>query len=610
MKEYADFLSEQEPYARLDAADLVNLARHVEVEFFAAGVEIVHADGAILDSVYVVRTGLVEVVDRGSTIDVLGPGDTFGHISVLSGLRPAFAVRSIEDTLCYRLPDPRTLVAHPERLQFAHYGKQIARERLIATERAGWSRFDQPLRSVTRPITWCAPHSRVRDVAESIGRDRASCAVYLHHGVAGIATDADFREKVATGKVSVEAPVTEIGSHPAYTVADDLPIDTALITMVDRGIHHLITTDRAGRPSGVVRAVDLADSTVRTPLMVRGATEAARNLEEVVAASRLLMPTLIELFDAGLPARHLGAIHSAMLESVFRKIVELLSAGTILDQVTCSWMLLGSIGRRETLPNSDIDTALAWTANPGAPEPDPHSVIEAVMPIMKAMPACGLQPCPQGLNAVNELFNHPASRWPSVVSAWRRPPHTPDQLLRASTMLDARAITHPSLTHATRTELISGPGRKDFNAAMNALALNHRPPAGFVRGFVVERLGGPKQHLNLKKAGLRPIASLARALALQAGHPQGSTPERLDTAHRSGLLSADETESLKGAFDLVQWLAIEAQVRAIRAAEPIETVIRPADLSTLDRRHLREAFRTVTQVQERLVHQPVWGART
>ena len=160
------------------------------------------------------------------------------------------------------------------------------------------------------------------------------------------------------------------------------------------------------------------------------------------------------------------------------------------------------------------------------------------------------------------------------------------------------------------TELVFGEGRDDFNAAMNALAMTTRPPAGFVREFVVERLGGRKGHLNLKKSGLRPIASLARALALRAGAPRGSTPERLDTAHRADLLSNDETETLKGAFDLVQWLAIEAQVRAIKAGQSIETVINPAEMSTLDRRHLREAFRTVSQVQERLLHQPIRGPRT
>ena len=113
MKEFLEFLGAQSPYDRLDDDDLNRLAKAVEVEYFTAGTVIVEADAAPLDCLYVVRVGAVEIIDRGRITDVLGAGETFGHISVLSGLPPPLQVRAVEDTLCYRLPDPRTLLAHP-----------------------------------------------------------------------------------------------------------------------------------------------------------------------------------------------------------------------------------------------------------------------------------------------------------------------------------------------------------------------------------------------------------------------------------------------------------------------------------------------------------------
>src|SRR5215470_10220345 len=121
MQEFADFLGSQPPFDALSAADLTRLARQVEVEYFAAGTVIVPADAQPLDHIYVIRTGAVEITDRGRTVDLLGPGDTFGHISVLTGLAPALSVRAAEDTLCYRLPDPRKVVADPSALQFSHF---------------------------------------------------------------------------------------------------------------------------------------------------------------------------------------------------------------------------------------------------------------------------------------------------------------------------------------------------------------------------------------------------------------------------------------------------------------------------------------------------------
>lgn len=88
MQEFADFLGSQPPFDALSADDLARLARRVEVEYFAAGTVIVPAGSQPLDHLFVVRTGAVEIADRGRTVDLLGPGDTFGHISVLTGLAP------------------------------------------------------------------------------------------------------------------------------------------------------------------------------------------------------------------------------------------------------------------------------------------------------------------------------------------------------------------------------------------------------------------------------------------------------------------------------------------------------------------------------------------
>lgn len=88
MQEFADFLGSQPPFDVLSAEDLTRLARQVEVEYFAAGTVIVPADAPPLDHLYMIRTGAVEITDRGRTGDLLGPGDTFGHISVLTGVPP------------------------------------------------------------------------------------------------------------------------------------------------------------------------------------------------------------------------------------------------------------------------------------------------------------------------------------------------------------------------------------------------------------------------------------------------------------------------------------------------------------------------------------------
>ena len=51
-----------------------------------------------------VRSGSVEVIHDGRVLDLLGPGELFGHASMISGLPTGFEARATEDTVCYRIP--------------------------------------------------------------------------------------------------------------------------------------------------------------------------------------------------------------------------------------------------------------------------------------------------------------------------------------------------------------------------------------------------------------------------------------------------------------------------------------------------------------------------
>src|SRR5205085_7319811 len=61
-------------------------------------------DGMPSEHLFVVREGSVELVHEGEVVDVLGPGESFGHPSLLSGLAPAFTVRARERTVCILIP--------------------------------------------------------------------------------------------------------------------------------------------------------------------------------------------------------------------------------------------------------------------------------------------------------------------------------------------------------------------------------------------------------------------------------------------------------------------------------------------------------------------------
>lgn len=603
MKEYIDFLSGQSPYDALDAEDLGRLVRQLDVEFVGAGTRIVTENSAPLNNLWVVRTGLVEVLDRGAVVDQLGQGDTFGHISLLSGLSPAMSVRAVEDTLLYVLPDPRIVLKHPEQLRFRHYGTMVGRHQmtkagLLDASSASVSRF-------ARPIIWCDPDTSLQEAARRISEDGTSCALIATDEGVAIVTDSDFRRAVGNGSFTADTPVAAVAQSPVLSLEENAPVASAFLRMLEHGVHHLVLTTPGGRPCGVVRVVDLTSAEVRDPLLIREAVRAAANLDQLRVACRILRPTAVELADSALPATQVAALLAAVTEAIIRRLVEL--DGHLVDSTPpASLLVLGSLARKEVLPLSDVDTGLVWEDSVG-----PFSVAAGMRAdaeqLIQQMESCGLPRCPDGANASNPLFSRSVRGWTAGAGGWVRDDPDSGALLLTSMVTDSRPVTDVALGRRVLEMLSATVRSRPFLEQLMRFTLAAHPPTGFVRDFVVEHSGEHKGQLDLKRGGLRPLTALGRWVAVVTGDPRGSTPERLQRGAAAGLLTVDEAETLIGAHSEIFALLMAREISSIKTGEPLTHHIDPKALDTLARRYLRESFRAISTVQNSL--QSEWVSR-
>ena len=609
MKEFVDFLGGQSPYDDLDPPELERLARAVEVEFFTRGTTIAERGDPPLDHLWVVRTGAVEVVVDGRLVDLLGEGDTFGHVSALSGEPVAYTVRAAEDSLCYRLPDPRTVLDHPDRLRYAAYGTRLERRtRLAEVGIVGGlgGRAQLPVSRYARPLVRCLPGTSVREVARLIGEARQSCAVVEFPDGVGIVTDADFRRRVASGEVGIDEPVHRIANRPVLGVREDVVVAQAFAEMLEHGVHHLVVQDASGRPTGVVRVVDLSSAEMRDPLVVRAAVEAAGTLEELTEACRALPRTAVELYDSGVPAGRVAALLSAVLDSVLRRLLHL-DAGAIDAGTPVSWIVLGSLARREVLPGSDVDTALVW-ADRADDAGLSARVLAGARQVMHDLQRVGLESCADGANADNPRFARSRDDWRAATDRWLRDPNSTQDAFLLSTMLaDSRPITEPELGQAVTDSLLRASRSPQFMRLLLQYSLAGRPPVGFVRQFVVEHSGEHRGQLDLKRGGLRPVTSLGRWVAVATGDASGGTVARLRRGADARLLTRDEADTLVAAHDQIFALLLEREIDAIRVGARASTYLAPDTLDPLTRRHLRESFRAIAHVQGRL--ESIWTNR-
>ena len=120
MQDVTGFLGSRPPFDAVGPEDLARVAAVTETEVSPRGKTIVPQGADPVEYMWMVRSGLVEVIHDGQVLDLLGPGELFGHASMISGLPTGFEARAGEDTVCYRIPADvvRPLLARPDVLRF------------------------------------------------------------------------------------------------------------------------------------------------------------------------------------------------------------------------------------------------------------------------------------------------------------------------------------------------------------------------------------------------------------------------------------------------------------------------------------------------------------
>jgi CBS domain-containing protein len=596
----AEFLRRHAPFDGLDRDVLERIAAGAEIAYHPAGTLLLEesADGG---PVGVVRTGAVELVDRGRVLDVLEEGELFGHPAMRSALPAGTQVRAAEDVLCYRFPaEALEPVLEQRPASRTPRERALAREHRESAALAGDPAY-RPVAALLRRTPVCvSPQTPIRDAARRMGETGTSAVVVDRgDGRLGIVTDRDLRSRVATGEVPVDAPVSAVMTPEAFTVAPEQLGGEVLIELLDRGVRHVPVVDASGGVLGILDDLDLLASETRTPFRVRRAIAEARDQEELARVARALPETVIALVDAGLAAPNIGVVTATVLDALTRRLVDLAIEEHGVPPARFSWLALGSLGRREPVPSSDADTGLVWFDAEDDPAV-PAAMAALAASVMRGLDACGLSADEHGVRADRPLFARSDAAWRAAVKSWIDDPLQEKALIAVSVLFDGRIVAGAGRGRALAPELEAGPRRAPLLRLLARLALAHRPPTGFLRGVIVEESGEHRGTFDVKRGGVLPIVDLARWAGASAGTAATGTPERLYAAADAEVITLTQARTLAEAWDLLVGLRLEHQVEQLRAGAAPDDRLDPERLNPLARRYLREAFRSVAAVQKRL----------
>jgi CBS domain-containing protein len=603
VEEIADFLGSHPPFDVMGTDDVGRVAAVTEIESHPAGKTIFSQGAGPVEYLWVVRAGSVEIVHNGRVLDLLGPGEMFGHASMLSGLPTGFEARAGEDTLCYRIPADvvRPLLARPDVLRF------VARS-IIKTggdREPSVDPIQQHVATLIRtPPVLCRADEPIREAAKRMTADGSTAVLVPCGGTLGIVTDRDLRSRVVAAGLSPDAPVSAIMTTPAYAVTGDRLGAEVLLDMLERGIHHVPVLSPGGEVLGVVDDADLVAAESRKPFLLRRAIDQAATVADLAALSAGLSEMIVALHDARVAAEHIAAVTSVVLDALTRRLIWL-AVRADGPAVPFTWFALGSQARREAVPSSDVDSALSWPDD--ADEAEARRYVSMVAgSVESGLRACGRQPDAHGATASNPLFARSVAAWRAAARKLSEDPTREQTVIGVSVIVDSRPVWAPD-----------GPGDALWNARaqpnllrlLARLALSFRPPTGFLRDFVVEHSGERKGQLDIKHGGLIPIVDLARWAGMSAGVASASTAERLRAAEAAGTLDRSQARALAEAFDFIFALRLDHQVEQLRRGEAPDDFIDPTTLNPLARSYLRSAFRAIASVQSGLANELSLGVR-
>lgn len=589
----AAFLGHFAPFDELAPLERDAIAAGAEERGYEPGETILLEDGTPSEHLFVVHEGSVELVHQGEVVDVLGPGESFGHPSLLSGLAPAFTVRARERAVCILIPRKAAVAVFAGPAGVGYLAASL-RQRMVQTGHVvhalpelGTIRVSE---LIVRPTVFCEGSVTIRRAAQLMTDNHTSAILVRDGGNVSILTDAVLRERVVAGEMSAGSPVSLI-VRPAIQVRPEHIAVDAVVEMLDAGTDHVVVVDTEKQVLGVLSAADLAGLEMRSPFALRHAILSARDEDELVAAAQRLRSLFLALLDAGIGPLHVGRVLSLQVDSLTVRLVELSIAKRGPAPAAWAWLALGSTARREFTLGSDLETALAYD---GAGEEVEEYFTALAEDVTRGLVRCGFALDPNDVVASNALWRLPAARWTEV---FRECLETPDRshLIRANVAFDFRQIAGSlELAAPLVAVLREAKDHPDLLRRLARSATDFKPPLGF-RGSLANGKG-----LDLKQGGMIPIANLARFFALSNGITISSTTDRLEAVQAAGALDAETASALREAFEIVMRVRLDNHAAQLQAGGEPTNVVAPASLPPLTRAHLREAFRAIAHAQKLL----------
>ncbi len=599
------FLRMYPPFDDLGDERMEEVVRHAHIEFFPAGASILQESGTPARFLYVVRRGAVELLEGSDLVDVLGEGEVFGFVSLLSGTGPSFSARAHEDAICYLIDKEiaEDVMASRRGLMFLASAFRRRDQRALSDidpEQVDHRQAPVARLVTRRPITMPATAS-IRQAAQVMADEREGYVLLEAEGASGLSiiTDRDLRTRVLAEGRSPGSAATDAASSPVVTVAGEATLAEVTAIMLERGIHHIPVEDGDGGLLGVVTDVDLLAAEQHDAFALRRGIERAPDRSVAIEAFRSAPQVASRLVEASVDPLEVAHVLAVAVDALTLRLLDL--GAHELGGPPCSWtwLALGGQARHEQGMLADQDHVLIFDTRG-----EESGAVDGYFDALGRFVNDGLEEAGVSGGGSRVIAGSADRRGgvEDLLRGVRASIAEPDPVGAsvAATLIDYRPVAGPLDVRAALDEIIrSAREHPDFIRSLGARVVSPRPPRGLLRDGVVQGRT-TTDALDIRQVGIDLIAGLARLVAVLSGLTENRTTRRLRDVATLGWLTTDECQGLEEAFRLMWQVRLEHHSRCVRLGLPVDDLVQPAMLGPLTRQALKESFRMIDRAQARL----------
>ena len=324
-----DFLKNYPPFNLLTSSKILEVASQVTIIYLEKGKVLFNQNDTNHKHFYIVRNGGISLfknsAEEKSLIDICDAGDIFGLRPLISKENYLLDAIANEESIVYGIPIEvfeaiseknlkinKFLLTSFASKSFDPYTNEQNNNIFtdyIAKDNLSYSNLHS-VNYTKKPLS-CTIKSTVKEAAIKMSNQKISCIIVVDEACLpkGIITNSDFKNKIATGRFSIDTSVKDIMSSPVITQSKNLTVLDAQLQMIKHKVGHLCITEDGTSNSkliGILTNHDVLASLGNNPTVILKEIKRAKKTKEIREIRNKANLLLKSYLEQNIPLSHIS----------------------------------------------------------------------------------------------------------------------------------------------------------------------------------------------------------------------------------------------------------------------------------------------------------------